>query len=89
MYHQNIDKDIVPAAVDHDEHRDHGKTDEADDVLKGQAVQMMTSLDTLTVWQALRVYKKVAIIAMIAAFSASLDGYRKFTSDRPLHVLPY
>ena len=38
---------------------------------------MKSSLDRMSVYQAMRVYKKVVGIAMLAAFSASLDGYRE------------
>jgi len=59
--------------------------DEArDDVYDGhdhkeatQHVVMKSSLDRLSVFQAMRMYKRVVGIAMLAAFSASLDGYRK------------
>lgn len=44
---------------------------------KGQPVQMKSSLDKLSVWQALKAYKRVSALCMFAAFSASLDGYRK------------
>ncbi|KAG2412159.1 hypothetical protein HFD88_009715 [Aspergillus terreus] len=43
---------------------------------KGTAPLMRSGLDDLSVWQSVRRYKKVAIIAMFAAFSASLDGYQ-------------
>ncbi|GES58542.1 major facilitator superfamily domain, general substrate transporter [Aspergillus terreus] len=43
---------------------------------KGTAPLMRSGLDNLSVWQSVRLYKKVAIIAMFAAFSASLDGYQ-------------
>ena len=38
---------------------------------------MKSSLDRLSVFQAMRVYKRVVGVAMLAAFSASLDGYRE------------
>lgn len=39
---------------------------------------MRTKEDDLGVWQSVRRYKWVSTLAMIAAFSASLDGYRKY-----------
>lgn len=38
---------------------------------------MRSREDDLGVWQCVRRFKKVSLIAMTAAFSASLDGYRK------------
>lgn len=38
--------------------------------------QMKSSMDDLTTWQALKTYKRVSVICMLAAFSASLDGYQ-------------
>lgn len=38
---------------------------------------MKSSLDHMSVWQAMRVYKRAVFIALLAAFSASLDGYRE------------
>lgn len=42
---------------------------------KGQPL-MRSELDNLSIWESLRRYKVVTTIAMVAAFSASLDGYR-------------
>lgn len=36
-----------------------------------------TQADELSIWQSLRQNKLLALIAMAAAFSASLEGYRK------------
>lgn len=44
---------------------------------KGGAPLMRSKADDLTVWQSVRIYKRVGVIAMLAAFSASLDGYRE------------
>lgn len=44
---------------------------------KNQPVQMKSSLDHLSVWQAALAYKRVTLLCFVAAFSASLDGYRK------------
>lgn len=42
-----------------------------------QAQQTRTAEDDLPIWQAVQRYKLVTVVAMLAAFSASLDGYRK------------
>ncbi|KAL4746877.1 hypothetical protein BDW72DRAFT_206984 [Aspergillus terricola var. indicus] len=42
---------------------------------KGQPL-MRSELDNLSIWESLRRYKVVTMIAMVAAFSASLDGYQ-------------
>lgn len=39
---------------------------------------MRSRFDDLSVWQSVRRYKHVGLIAMTAAFCASLDGYRKY-----------
>jgi SP family general alpha glucoside:H+ symporter-like MFS transporter len=44
---------------------------------RGGVPLMRSQEDDLSVWQTVRRYKLVGIIAMSAAFSASLDGYRK------------
>jgi hypothetical protein len=44
---------------------------------KGQPVLMKSSLDKMSVWQAAMAYKRVSLMCMAAAFSASLDGYRE------------
>lgn len=38
---------------------------------------LRTKDDDLTVWETLKKHRLVVLIAMAAAFSASLDGYRK------------
>ncbi|CAG9997127.1 unnamed protein product, partial [Clonostachys byssicola] len=42
----------------------------------GEAPVMRSALDDLSVWQSVRRFKWVGCIAMLAAFSASLDGYQ-------------
>jgi hypothetical protein len=53
--------------------------EEIDDtvIMKGNAPVMRTAEDDLSIWQGVRRYKLATALAMIAAFSASLDGYRK------------
>lgn len=38
---------------------------------------MRAQSDDLSVWQTLRQFKFISLVAMAASFSASLDGYRK------------
>ena len=45
-------------------------------VKNGEPV-MRSQEDDLSVWQCALRFKRVSLIAMVAAFSASLDGYRK------------
>jgi hypothetical protein len=52
------------------------KNDEV--VTKEYAQPMRSKVDDLSVWQSIQRYKVVGFVAMAAAFSASLDGYRKF-----------
>ena len=44
---------------------------------KANGPVMRSQADDLSVWQCARQFKVASLIAMIAAFSASLDGYRK------------
>lgn len=46
-------------------------------ISKGNIPLMRTQADNLTVWQSVKRYRRASLLAMIAAFSASLDGYRK------------
>ena len=54
-------------------------TEEENAPTKGLPV-MRSDLDNLSIWESLRRYKVVAMMAMAAAFSASLDGYRTTTT---------
>jgi SP family general alpha glucoside:H+ symporter-like MFS transporter len=45
--------------------------------IKGGTPLMRSKEDNIGVWQSVRRYKRVGLIAMAAAFCASLDGYRK------------
>lgn len=45
---------------------------------------MRSREDDLGVWQCVRRFKTVSLIAMTAAFSASLDGYRKILRWGPV-----
>lgn len=44
---------------------------------KGNIPLMRSRADDLPIWQTLWRYKAIGLIAMAAAFSASLDGYRE------------
>lgn len=48
----------------------------AEEVPKSAAPQMRLKSDDLGIWESVGRYKLVAVVAMAAAFSASLDGYR-------------
>ncbi|KAF7595497.1 hypothetical protein BBP40_005833 [Aspergillus hancockii] len=43
---------------------------------KGSAPVMRSKIDDLSVWQTVRRYKVISVVAMAAAFSAALDGYQ-------------
>lgn len=45
--------------------------------VKGGDPVMRSREDDLSVWQCALRFKRVSLIAMVAAFSASLDGYRE------------
>jgi hypothetical protein len=64
----------MQAPFAHQKHRDFDHVD--GNLKEQQPVQLTSHLDTLSVWQAVRVYKRVTLVAMVAAFSVSLDGYR-------------
>lgn len=46
---------------------------------KADAPVKRCQADSLSVWHFARQFKMASLIAMIAAFSASLDGYRKLS----------
>lgn len=50
---------------------------------------MRSKVDDLSVWQCARQFKVLSLIAMAAAFSASLDGYREFNPDTSSRIKPY
>ncbi|GIJ90475.1 hypothetical protein Asppvi_009430 [Aspergillus pseudoviridinutans] len=66
--------EIAKAQVDNVEHSHPAEMDSATG--KEAAPLMRCKEDDLTVWQSVRRYRMVAVIAMAAAFSASLDGYQ-------------
>jgi len=72
-----MDHDIKPEVM-------HTEDVEYDEDTKPQVqhvVQMKSSLDDLSTWQAIKRYKRICIICMLAAFSASLDGYQSELDD--------
>ena len=52
--------------------------DEMDRPSKAGAAVMRSRADELSIWQSLLKNKLLGLIAMSAAFSASLEGYREF-----------
>lgn len=46
-------------------------------VHSGPTMQMRSKADDDSVWQSMKKYKRVGVVAMSAAFAASLDGYRE------------
>ena len=47
---------------------------------KGHIVQMRSELDDMSVFKAVWFYKRIWMVCMLAAFSASLEGYRRYLS---------
>lgn len=66
---ETVDNDELPKVIDKA-------------LAAGHIVQMRSELDDLPSLQAYRVYWRITLICMLAAFSAALDGYRTF--DTPL-----
>jgi hypothetical protein len=56
-------------------------------ISKGGAPVMRSKADDLSIWQSIGRYKVVGLISMAAAFSASLDGYRKKPHGRTKSVM--
>jgi MFS transporter, SP family, general alpha glucoside:H+ symporter len=52
-------------------------TDKQMQTSKGDNPLMRSREDELSIWQSVLRFKRVGCIAMIAAFCAALDGYRK------------
>ncbi|RQM04955.1 hypothetical protein DH86_00003879 [Scytalidium sp. 3C] len=68
---------VMPPAKAQDERVERVITEEEHrGISKGDHALMRSKVDDLSVWESLRRFKLVAGIAMIAAFSASLDGYQ-------------
>lgn len=53
----------------------------------GAAPQMRSKMDDLSIWESVKAYKLVTAVAMAAALSASLDGYRKLPHKNSLPVI--
>ncbi|EEU46206.1 uncharacterized protein NECHADRAFT_79489 [Fusarium vanettenii 77-13-4] len=64
--------------ADHVEVSDNGELPKAIDkaLAEGDPVQMRSELDNLPILKALRIYWRIALICMMAAFSAALEGYQ-------------
>lgn len=65
---------------DNTEKQDEFHIESKNDIPEHENTQMRTSADDVSVWQAMKRYKFVCGIAMAAAFSSSLDGYRELAS---------
>ncbi|CRG86849.1 General alpha-glucoside permease [Talaromyces islandicus] len=57
------------------EHCARTETVDSENTKKG-ALLMRSNADDLSIWQSVRHYKLLGVVAMAAAFSASLDGYQ-------------
>lgn len=87
--------DIVPVSLDMNEkdnelaHHEHFQTAEEirRTLSKGGVVQMRSKFDDLGILQSLSRYRYITLVAMAAAFSASLDGYRECCEERPIQLL--
>lgn len=67
---------MQPAKIESEAVEDRG----AEDVPtgpKGGMLVMRSQEDDVSIWKSVRRYRRVGYIAMLAAFSASLDGYRE------------
>lgn len=62
-------------------------TEEKMPTTKGDNPLMRSKADELSVWQSAMMFKRVGLIAMTAAFCASLDGYRKRLFAEPNYQL--
>lgn len=69
----NMDERSAEKALDsHVEDISHART----------TTQMRSKSDDVSVWQSMMQHKLVGLVAMSAAFSASLDGYRECSAMR-------
>jgi hypothetical protein len=69
-----LDQDIKPEAV-HIDNIDYDG-DITKESIPSPIVQMKSSLDDLSTWQAIKRYKRICSICLLAAFAASLEGYQ-------------
>lgn len=57
-------------------------TEHHDSMAQHDAEQQMRSQeDNVPIWEAVKRYKLITVVTMLAAFSASLDGYRKVSRN--------
>jgi hypothetical protein len=70
----HLDQDIKPEAVHIDNIDYDGDINK--ESIPSPVVQMKSSLDDLSTWQAIKRYKRICTICMMAAFAASLEGYQ-------------
>lgn len=79
MAHPQVDNHGSPeiALSDFKGNADAKHDAEEIEVSKGEGPQMRLKSDDLGVWESVKQYKLITAVAMVAAFAASLDGYRK------------
>lgn len=56
---------------------EHVSTQQLPEMVSKERPVMRSKVDDFSVWQSVKQFKLVSLVAMAAAFSASLDGYRK------------
>lgn len=80
--------DIVPSKAKRDDVKMDNEivklfnNEEQVENLKNEAPQMRLKSDDLGIWESVLRHKFIMFVAMAAAFSASLDGYRKLNHSR-------
>lgn len=64
--------------IDHFDYLENAELPKAIDkaFASGDAVQMRSELDDMQTFKAVRIYWRISLICMLAAFCAALDGYR-------------
>jgi hypothetical protein len=70
--HNTADMALSPLPTDNKndhEHIDNFKEDQ-------HAPELRAAVDDLSVWQAVKLYKRASLFCMLAAFSAACDGFQ-------------
>lgn len=78
LHRDGVEKDNDNTIVEH--------FDNAEQIanLKSETPQMRLNSDDLGIWESVVRHKFITLVAMAAAFSASLDGYRKQSFEQNL-----
>lgn len=63
----DVNERNMKTKISHEEHQEK----------KGPVQQMRTKSDDLPIWETIKTYKLVTLLAFAASFSAALDGYRE------------